>query len=235
MKRLKYPRTKNLPFSKSNSSDDVWLKDCSIFEGEDVVISMKMDGECSSCYPDGYVHARSIDSGHHPSRAWLKNFAAKWAYLLPQGYRVVGENCFAFHSLFYTNLPTYFFVYGIYDDENKCLSWKETEEWCDLLELTTVPIIYRGKWDEETAKVLWPFESNIGIFENATCVRPQHPEGFVVRNVKPFHYDDFNKNCAKFIAPHFGLSIREVHWATAPIIPNRLRTSDVKEIVKEQE
>lgn len=36
-----------------------------------VVITEKMDGENTTLYRDG-LHARSLDSRHHPSRNWVK-------------------------------------------------------------------------------------------------------------------------------------------------------------------
>ena len=126
MKRTKYPRTFNLPWSGSESSDDVWWKNCTNFEDKEVVITEKMDGECTTIYPDCHVHARSIDTVHHPSRSWIKSLAARIAHDIPEGYRICGENVFAWHSVFYTELPTYFFVYGIYEGE-KCLSWDEVD------------------------------------------------------------------------------------------------------------
>ena len=92
MERIKYPRTKNLPWSQSNSSDDVWWSDTSLFDGQEVVVTEKMDGECTTIYADGYVHARSVDSKHHPSRSWIKALAANLHPMIPSDWRVCGEN-----------------------------------------------------------------------------------------------------------------------------------------------
>lgn len=148
VKRIKYPRTMNMPHSKSNSSDDVWWKDYSAFEGKEVIVSEKLDGEATSIYPDGTVHARSLETAHHPSRSWIKQYASMFHRDIPEGYRVCGENMYAWHSIFYAELPTYFFVYGIYDDNNRCISWDEVEDMCLMLDLKTVPVIYRGQWDQ---------------------------------------------------------------------------------------
>lgn len=36
----------NLPWSQSNSSDDVWWENCEPFQNKEVVITQKLDGEC---------------------------------------------------------------------------------------------------------------------------------------------------------------------------------------------
>lgn len=43
---VKYPRTYHLPFSPGMNDDDRALKDCSQFEGKQVVVTEKLDGEC---------------------------------------------------------------------------------------------------------------------------------------------------------------------------------------------
>lgn len=221
--RTKYPRTKNLPFSQSNSSDDVWWKDCAAFEGKHVVVTEKLDGECTTIYPDGWTHARSLDSGPHPSRSWIKQYAASWAYEIPQGYRVCGENLYAWHSIFYTELPTYFFVYGIYDADNLCLSWKDTEEFCQLLGLHTVPVLYRGLWDEEKIRCGW---TGIGTFP--TFVLPDQAtrceaEGYVVRTEVGFPYDQFAEHCAKMVRAHHVQT--DQNWMVRPVDPNLLKAA----------
>lgn len=71
--RTHYPRTPHLPWSPGASADDVRVADLSGFAGIEVVVTEKLDGENTTLYPDG-LHARSLDSAHHPARtalAWL--------------------------------------------------------------------------------------------------------------------------------------------------------------------
>jgi hypothetical protein len=42
-------------------------------------------------------------------------------------------------------------VFSVWDKE-KCLSWDETIEYCNLLDLTTVNVLYRGVFDFELIK-----------------------------------------------------------------------------------
>ena len=187
MDRTKYPRTMNLPWSGSESSDDVWWDDTIPFNDKEVIVTEKLDGECTSIYPDGHIHARSIDTRHHDSRSWVKQLAARIAHDIPEHHRICGENVFAWHSIFYTELPTYFFVYGIYQGD-LCLPWDEVEEICELLDLQTVPVIYRGLWDENKIRDL---TIETGAFPTFSGPHdgPCNAEGYVVRVAKEFLYD----------------------------------------------
>ena len=69
---VKYPRTWHLPWSPGATKDDRVLPDTAHFNSQEVVVTVKMDGENTTLYPD-YLHARSLDSRNHPSRNWIKN------------------------------------------------------------------------------------------------------------------------------------------------------------------
>lgn len=221
MDRTKYPRTMNLPWSNSDSSDDVWWKDCHLFEGKEVVATEKLDGECTTVYRDGWTHARSLDSGPHPSRSWMKGYAAKWAYEIPEGHRVCGENVYAWHSIFYTQLPTYFFVFGIYDQDNRCMAWKDVEEFCELLGLHTVPVLYRGIWDEKLVRERWTGVGTFPTFTSPDQSRPCEAEGFVVRVAASFPHSEFTNHCAKWVRANHVQT--DAHWTAAPVSPNLLK------------
>lgn len=213
--RTKYPRTYHLPWSLGATDDDKTTPAkllVGMFAGREVVVTEKMDGENTTVYADGYVHARSLDSAHHPSRAWVKsNVAPMLVGNLPSGWRVCGENLFAKHSLGYNALPTYFMVFAVYNADNKCLSWDETVEWCELLGLTPVPVLYRGVWDEARVKACYTGKSACGT----------EGEGYVVRTVEGFAYEDFAAHAAKFVRANH-VTTGSVHWSHATVIPNRV-------------
>jgi len=122
VRRVKYPRTPHLPWSHGATSDDKILRDFSVFQGRHVVVSEKMDGENTTCYSDGYLHARSPDGGDHPSRAWAKRFWAERAYLLLEGWRLCAENLAPVHSICYERLSGYLLSLSIWTAEDLCLS-----------------------------------------------------------------------------------------------------------------
>lgn len=232
MSYTKYPRTMNFHWSDSNSSDDVWWKDAQVFEGKEVVVTEKMDGECTSIYKD-HVHARSLDSGHHPSRTMVKVLQGKIGYEIDEGWRICGENVRAFHSILYTDLPSYFLCFGIYDANNLCISWDETEEICQLLELDTVPVLYRGIWDEKLIRGMWTGKGRFPTFVNFG-EKPKWPdtfvpgiaEGYVVRLASSFPYGEFRECVAKYVRPNHVTTSQ--HWMKQEMIPNLLKEIELE-------
>lgn len=204
----KYPRTFHLPYSLGSTSDDKILTSTEHFENIDVVVTEKMDGENTSLYCDHY-HARSIDSKHHESRNMVKSLWGSIKHEIPDGWRICGENLYARHSLEYNNLAAYFLVFSIWNNKNEALSWDDTVEWCDILGLSTVNVLYRGIYNEKIIKELWsPTKQNV-------------MEGFVVRSADSFNYDEFYTNVAKFVRPNHVTT--DEHWMHSEIIPNKLK------------
>lgn len=104
----KYGRTFHLPQSPGATSDDKIMSSVAVLEmADEVVFTEKMDGENTTIHSLG-CHPRSLDARYHPSRDWMKAFAAGIAPLLAEGERIVGEYLFARHSITYSELPTYF-------------------------------------------------------------------------------------------------------------------------------
>ena len=207
--RYKYPRTPQLPWSPGFSDDDIILGVTQNFVGREVIVTEKLDGENTSLYAD-HIHARSIDSRHHPSRNWVKQLHGRIAHHIPDGWRICGENVYAKHSLFYDDLDSYFFLFSIWDEANACLDWDATLEWSDLLEVPTPPQLYRGTWDEETIRSL--------------PINEHRQEGYVVRLVDGYRYDDFQSSIAKWVRP--GHVQTDQHWMHAAVVPNKLRQDD---------
>lgn len=160
----------------------------------------------SSIYTE-YFHARSLDSKHHPSRSWLKNYITNWQHEIPMGWRFCGENMYAKHSIYYKNLQSYFYLFSIWNEKNMCLSWKDTAEYAQLLDLVTVPVFYEGVFDLD--KIHRIFEDNF-----------DDNEGYVIRLADSFHYNDFGKSVAKWVRKNHVQTSE--HWMFEQIVPNKL-------------
>ena len=156
--RYKYPRTLHLPFSLGRSNDDKVLDSLDHFIGKEVVITEKMDGECTTLYPDYYSHARSIDSKNHPSRDWIKSFHSEIAHKMLPGFRICGENLYARHSIGYDNLDSFFYGFSLWHTSPEgvdwCFSWDSTQEYFEELGIISVPKIWRGIFDEKIVRAL---------------------------------------------------------------------------------
>lgn len=196
-KYVKYPRTYHLPYSDGYTDDDRTINDLSILNEEEIVITIKMDGENMTMYND-YSHARSLDSRNHVSRNWSKNFHSRIAYNIPEGWRVCAENLWAKHSIKYEDLDSYVMGFSIWNDRNDCLSWDETLEYFQLLDIVPVKVIFRGQFKD--------FDHNKFLDEYDL----DNTEGYVVRTTKGFNYKDFRYHVAKYVRPNHVQSAK--HW-----------------------
>ena len=195
MDKFKYPRTYHLPYSPCFSGDDKRLVDDKQFDGMEVSVSVKMDGENTTVYPNGEYHARSLEGFGKKWQTWLGQFIQGWCFDLPEGWRVCGENLYAKHSIGYTfpDRSYLFQVFGIYDDKNRCLPIDEELDWCKLLNLRHVDIFYRGVYDKDAI---------LGKFDEYKNDQSGDVEGFVVRDVNGFPYSDFSIHTGKYVRPH---------------------------------
>lgn len=210
----KYPRTHHLPWSLGVSSDDVRMINTDHFVGREVVVTEKMDGENTSLYRD-HLHARSLDSRHHPSRDWVKRWHSSIAADIPEGWRVCGENLYAQHSIAYQHLKSYFYGFSLWNANNDCLSWSETTEWFDLLGIDTPPVLYRGVWDEVLIRQLYMDEVSM--------------EGYVVRLADQYSYDAFQQSVAKWVRPNHVQT--DQHWMQAEIVANGLHAEEEESVL----
>lgn len=192
--KQKYPKTFHLPWSLGATNDDKVLNSVSQFIGKRVVVTEKMDGE-NFTLAKSYCHARSLDSATHPSQCWIKAFHASIKDEIPEGFRICGEYMFARHSIAYNTLTSYFYGFSVWR-EDRCLNWDTTEEWFGLMGITSVPVLYRGIWDEKAVKSCW----------NEKCGK----EGYVVRLAEGFDYSDFKNSVAKFVRPNHVQT--DEHW-----------------------
>jgi hypothetical protein len=208
MNYIKYPRTPHVPWSPGICNDDRILKKLDSFIGSEVVVTEKMDGENTTLYSD-HLHARSLSSNHHPSRSWIKQFHGKIKFDIPSEYRICGENMFAKHSIFYDSLPSYFLAFSVWNS-NACLSWEDTLEFCNLIGVDTVPVLYKGIWDEDQINKCWTGKSNFG----------EEQEGYVIRLLNSFKFEDFENSVCKFVRENHVRTSK--HWMTEEIIPNQL-------------
>lgn len=208
IERYKYPRTPHLPFSEGNTDDDKRLdSDEHFYEMEDVIVTIKMDGENTTVYPDGKCHARSIDSKHEDYHSWLLRDIQHWCYNLKPNQRVCGEYLYAKHSIAYNDLESYFYAFSIWEDDY-CFSFNRVLDLYDDLGVCHVPVVYAGRYDTNKIKQL------------AKEVIADGHEGIVVRNYNGFRYQDFSNNIAKYVRPNHVQT--DKHWTQREIESNKL-------------
>lgn len=204
--KTKYPRTPHLPWSPGVGADDDLLLNTRHFEGREVVITEKLDGENTTLYRGG-LHARSLEPRPHPSRDWVKGLWGRLRFGIPEGWRLCGENLYARHSLEYRELESYFYLFSVWNEQNQALSWDDTLEWASLLELPVPPTLYRGLWNEAGTRLLE--------------VDTERVEGYVVRLASSFEFGDFSRSLGKWVRKNH-VQTGE-HWMHQAVAPNGLR------------
>lgn len=202
----KYPKTMHLPWSPGLQNDDRRIERME-FGGKRVIITEKMDGENTTMYRD-HIHARSLDSVHHPSRDWVKAFWGTIRYEIPEGMRICGENVYALHSIRYDNLDSFFFGFSMWEGDT-CLDWDTTMEWFNLLGITPVPVLYDGVYSKRVALQV---QHNLDL---------ETQEGYVVRLARSFTANEFATSVAKYVRK--GHVQTDEQWMLKPVVPNSLK------------
>lgn len=211
----KYPRTPHLPTSPGRSSDDLSLGDIGDFfdDGEpvSVVVTEKLDGENTNLYRDG-LHARSLSGVATVGQSRVRALWAEICADIPAGWRVCGENVTVRHSVAYLELSASFYVFSIFDASNTALSWNDTVQWCALLGLEAVPVLYEGPFDLTEMHDAW-----------ASRCDEHSSEGYVVRRRDAFSYRDFRRSVAKWVRANHVTTDR--HWRHGPLVENPIVAS----------
>ncbi|MFE6051851.1 RNA ligase family protein [Kitasatospora sp. NPDC056446] len=203
--RAHYPRTPHLPWSPGAAADDVRAGGLGALAGAEVVVTEKLDGENTTLYSDG-LHARSLDSAHHPSRAWVKGLQGRIGRRIPAGWRVCGENLFARHSIAYSDLESWFYGFSVWTDRDHCLDWDATVRFLRRLGVPAPRVLWRGRCDERALRAL--------------ALDPDRQEGYVVRTVRGFPRAEFGEHVAKWVRPHHVRT--DTHWMHAAVVENGL-------------
>ncbi|MCK9597126.1 hypothetical protein M0R19_08135 [Candidatus Pacearchaeota archaeon] len=201
---IKYPRTYHLPFSQEIHSDDKTHINPEFFINKPIIITEKLDGG-NCCLNDGKVYARSVNSETNcPSFNYIKNKHA-WKTLECKDIFYYGENMFAKHSIKYTKLTDYFYIFAILKDD-MWLPWELVKELSYEKQWKTVPVLYEGKFNTIKQLQEWmdKYISYPGTYSNET-------EGFVIRISDSFSFNEFSLNVAKYVRK--GHVQTDKHWS----------------------
>lgn len=204
---IKYQKTRHLPNSLTVQSDDKVHKNTEHMDDEEYVFLLKMDGENTNMYPFG-IHARSRTYSYHESRTWIRAKHAEIQRDIPDGWRICGENMFAEHSIKYSDLESYFYIFSIWNEQNRALSWDETVQWAELFGFPTVKVLYRGKFSQKKVE------------EIVASLDLTKDEGIVVRPAASFHFDEFPNVVGKWVRPNHVQTNK--HWSKQAVVKNGL-------------
>ena len=188
----KYNRTYHLPWSPGSTNDDRISDSVDSLLGKEIVITEKLDGENCGMTNDGvYARSHAAFTTSQWSREVRQLHSIKVKGQLEDDVFIFGENMEGIHSIEYSGLKSYFYMFGVRDN-NIWIPWKGVEEYSYLLDIPTVPVLFKGivnteKELKELTEKLTSQPSELG----------GQREGIVVRNTDMFHNDDFAENVMK--------------------------------------
>jgi hypothetical protein len=190
----KYNRTYHLPWSPGSTNDDRISDNVESLLGKEIVITEKLDGENCGMTDEG-VYARSHAA--FTTSAWSREVRQLHKLSvedeLGDGFFLFGENMEGIHSIEYTNLESYFYIFGIRDNDI-WTPWEKVEEYSYLLDIPTVPVLFKGIVN--SAKELQQIVEDLVSKESALGGAR---EGIVVRNAGEFDNSDFAENVMKWV------------------------------------
>ncbi len=201
----KYNRTYHLPWSPGATNDDRISNSVDSLLGKEIVITEKLDGEnCGMTDKGVYARSHATFTTSPWSREVRNLHKLAVEDELGDGVYLFGENMEGIHSIEYTKLTSYFYIFGIRDN-NIWVPWDKVEEYSYLLDIPTVPVLFRGvvnteKELKELTEKLASQPSELGGLR----------EGIVVRSADMFHDDDFSKNVMKWVRK--GHVQTDEHW-----------------------
>lgn len=168
-----------------------------------------------------HIHARSVDSGDHPSRHWVKNLWNQIRWSIPANMRVCGENMYAKHSIYYPNLRSYFYVFGVWEDD-LYLSSVETLKFISWLRRKTGVKIQVAPSIGVGMESWHSFETDATHLEYDAIVEASYDtiEGYVVRDIGEIPLDEFHLRVAKYVRQNHVQT--DEHWMSQAVQPNGL-------------
>jgi hypothetical protein len=202
--KTKYNRTSHFDFSPGATKDDRISSDCSNLIGKRVVITEKLDGENCGQTNKG-VYARShAEFTKSPWAKEVRQINDRIKHDLEDGLFLFGENMEGIHSIEYTDLKSYFYLFGIRKD-GIWLSWKDVEEYAFLLDLLTVPVLFDGVFNS--------YNELKNFVEKATKEPSRIGgliEGVVARSYDSFNDSEFDNNIRKWVRENHVQT--DEHW-----------------------
>ena len=250
---IKYPRTLHIDGSHYQHGDED-LKKVSFEQIKDkfLVIEEKIDGANAgiSFMENGQLLLQS--RGHYLTggfrekhfdllKTWANTFAYPMFEVIGDRYIIFGEWMYAKHTLFYTDLPHYFFEFDIYDKVNKVfLSTKERRKILNKMPfMQSVKIVFEG--------TLAQHKQLQGMIKQSHFISKNHLDTLrrvceelrlnseqVIKETNPSYLmeglyikweeEGIVKGRYKFVRADFVSSIldSETHWLDRPIVPNQL-------------
>lgn len=236
MDSKKYPRTYHLPWSPGASSDDKIAAFIDQIIGQPIVITEKLDGE-NTCLNQAGVFARSHAAPtQNPWASYLWDYWNQIHFQLDE-LEIFGESLFAIHSITYTALEQYFYVFGVREGD-LWLPWEQVVMYADLLNLSLAPVLFEGiVHSEDELKVLVDnLLQESSELESWQVTQEVPKEGVVVRLASGFSAEAFDESVFKWVrANHVQTDEHWTrNWQRAPLEHEWIQRSQKKNGLNQQ-
>lgn len=236
----KYARSLHAKISLGTTSDDRFMPDgyLSFFANlKQLVLTEKLDGQ-NNCFNKQGVFARSHTApSQHP---WDKPLRDRWELIKNDLHdlEIFGENMYGIHSIAYSELESYFYVFAI-REKDTWLSWEAVKFYAALLDFPTVPEYeikielkdcFQKNIPENKALEHW-LTTNLGMSWLASVETPgllggfdpltkqACSEGFVIRNTESYKTNEGEISVAENEFNNLFKLVRaahaqtDVHWS----------------------
>jgi len=203
--KTKYPRSYHFSYSPGAKNDDRINNDVSTLLGPDIIITEKMDGS-NTAHSNVAVFGRShVEPTKNSWDVKMWELHSRIKSDIEDEMFIFGENMYGVHSIEYSELTSYFYMFGI-RYKNTWLSWDDVEEYSYLLDIPTVPVLFKG------------MTSMASILEKLVIDLASQPsalgglrEGVVVRLRSSFQDEDFSNSLLKYVRKDHVNT--DVHWS----------------------
>lgn len=202
----KYPRTYHLPWSPGSTNDDRISENATYLLNKDIIITEKLDGSNTAMTDQGvFGRSHAVFTKNPWDREVRLLHKMKVEDQLGEGVFLFGENMEGVHSIEYTNLDSYFYIFGVRDN-NIWIPWQQVEEYSYLLDIPTVPVLFKG-----VVNSVKELKSLVDDLVSKQSELGGEIEGVVVRSAGMFHNDDFAENVMKWVRKDHVKTI-DKHW-----------------------
>ena len=255
---LKYPRTRHLHGSGLQKGDeDLNVIPFAEIFGKHLVIEDKIDGAntgisfSDDCELLLQSRGHYLKGGDWPEfdmfKLWGNTFKSELFDILSDRYIMYGEWMYAFHSVFYDNLPHYFMEFDIFDRVNEVFldtpSRRKITSQC-AANIESVKVVGTGAYETE--------ESILSLLDKSSFITPSavnhlelaaketgmaeddielikklNSDGLMEGLYVKWEEDGIVKGRYKFVRSNFVQTILDYgkHWTDRPTIPNMLADS----------
>jgi hypothetical protein len=183
----------HLPFSPGTTSDDRLAESVIPLLRKKIVITEKLDGENNSMINKGVFARSHTDFTISPWSQKVRELHSIIKDSISEGLYLFGEGMAAIHSIEYENLTSAFYLFGARYD-GIWSSWEEVEDYAFLLDIPTVPVLFKGEFDTDKQLI-----SKVMQLVSEPSALGGLREGIVIRCADSFTDEEFPNSLMKWV------------------------------------